>query len=171
MGSYERAYERCANRLSIAALAGELWLERWCWKWAGFFGVEGGEERENQVKATFRQKNAHARTRLHATPKWPTRTPAEQAARTPHTHPSTRQRQRSSPRHICALGCSKEDTVETGLQSIDWERFGPLRLKVHRGQIRNREGYCMAGRRRLVGSPSNRAFDDCLIEGPRRGPE
>jgi hypothetical protein len=46
---------------------------------------------------------------------------------------------------MCALCRSKEDNVETGLQSIDWERFGPLRPKVHRGQIRNREGLVTAG--------------------------
>ena len=87
--------------------------------------------------------SAKAELRIDGRTKWPTRTPAEQAARTPHTHPSTRQRQRSSPRHMCALCRSKEDTVETGLQSIDWERFGPLRPKVHRGQIRNREVPCL----------------------------
>ena len=40
-------YERCENGLSIAALAAELWPERWCWKGAEKQVEKGAKEKED----------------------------------------------------------------------------------------------------------------------------
>ena len=75
-------YERCENGLSIAALAAELWPERWCWKGAEKQVEKGAKEkRRRERRETQRvafsssrpderplpRTSAHPRPTTHAT--------------------------------------------------------------------------------------------------------
>ena len=60
-------YERCENGLLIAALAAELWPERWCWKGAEKQVEKGAKEKRRRERRET-QRVAFSSSRPHERP-------------------------------------------------------------------------------------------------------